>query len=108
MSIDKDILLAVGSLINTATQAPWSYAEGCVKDKNGKLIAYICEPGAEADFQQEVNGEFIAEIRNVATQFAMMISSQQGIIERLQAKVIRLEAKLYDDANCQAFEESND
>jgi hypothetical protein len=95
--MSREKLFALGSLAKTATPEPWSYADGCVRDSNGQIIACICEPSATPGFQQEADGEFIAEVRNNATQLILTISTQQGIIERLQARVLRLEAKLYGD-----------
>ena len=97
MTIAKDRMFALGSLTATSTQEPWRYSKGRVTDKGGQVIAYICDPSADPDFQQETNGELIAEIRNNAAQILTIISNQQWTIERLQARVLRLESELYQD-----------
>lgn len=97
MKIDKDRMFALGCLRVTATPEPWRYMEGCVKDSQDQVIAYVCTPNVEPDFQQAANGEFIAAIRNAAAELMQTLAEQQGIIERLRSRVIGLEARVYGD-----------
>lgn len=97
MKIDRDRVNVISCLQLTATPEPWRYDEGCVKDKKDKVVAYVCDPDSEPDFQQIANGEFIAAIRNAAGELVQTVKEQQGVIERLRARVIRLEEKVYGD-----------
>ena len=100
--MDKDQTSTLLRLEEVATQGTWRFVADRLVDERGRVVAFLCEPGHEPTFQQVVDGEFIAEIRNLTIQLFPVISGQEQTIsgqretiERLRSRILRLEGELY-------------
>ena len=97
MGIDRVRVDALRSLVASATGGAWVYSDGVVRTRRGQLIARVGSGDGEPTFQDEANGEFIAEMRNAAPYLLSRVFELQGIVERLSSRVVRLETQVYGE-----------
>lgn len=95
MEIERERVNALRNLAASVTGGAWVSSDGEVKTGGGRLIARVGSGDDGPTFQDEANGEFIAEVRNAAPSLLNRVFELQAIVERLSSRVVRLEAQVY-------------
>jgi hypothetical protein len=81
-----------------ASPGPWLQAEGVIRDRSGRVVARMGGSQQDVTFQDQADGELIVALRNIAAELDSVLDSltrANGTIERLVARVRRLEAQRY-------------
>jgi hypothetical protein len=78
--------------------APWRHAAGLVVGRGGRILARMGDDHCESTLEDEANGELIVALRNLAPAIEELLDTvehQKALIERLAARLRRVEAELY-------------
>jgi hypothetical protein len=85
-----------------ASPAPWRHAEEVIRDQGGRVVARTGSAPHAVTFQNQADGELVVALRNLAPEIDALlddligtIDARQSVIERLTARVRRLEAQRY-------------
>lgn len=98
MDIERERVNAFRNLTASVTGGAWVYSEGVVMTRRGEFIARVGSGDGEPTFQDEANGEFIAEARNVAPYLLSRVFELQELVKRLSSRVRRLESQVYGES----------
>jgi hypothetical protein len=95
MDVDPVLLRALATLEQSATDGPWRHQDGRILAARGRLVAVVGSPDRLQTQIESADAELIVGLRNAGAELIEEIWHLQGVIDRLIARVRRLEGELY-------------